>query len=261
MNVPIDMDALVVGGLVVTRTLTFLMSMPVLGMRSVPSTVRIAIALWMAFAVMPVVVEAGAQAPQTVMEFVLAICVEVLAGLMLSFGAITLFAAVQFAGEIIGIQMGLAMANVLDPTTNLQVSVISQTYNLLAVLVFLAIDGHLMVLQSLNDSFAVLVPGTFVPAAAGLMETVSQVGSLYSFALRLALPVIVSLLLVSLSLGVVGRTVPQLNILVLGFPIKILVGCFVLMASIPIFGDVVVDMMRELPERLGRIVWASAMGR
>ena len=261
MNLAIDMNALIVGGLVATRTLTFLMSMPVLGVRGVPAPVRIALALWMAIAVLPGVLDAGARAPETTLGFALAMSAEILAGVMLSFGAVTLFAAVQFAGQVIGIQMGLAMANVLDPTTDLQISVISQTYNLLAILVFLAIDGHLMLLQGLHDSFLVMLPGTFMPATAGLLETTSQVASIYTFAMRLALPVILSLLLVSLSLGIVGRTVPQLNILVLGFPINILGGCFVLMASIPIFGDVVVDMIQELPERLGRIVLASVAGR
>ncbi len=261
MNLAIDTSALMVGGLVATRTLTFLMSMPVLGVRNVPAPVRIAIALWMAIAVLPAVLEAGARVPDSALGYALAMSIEVLAGVLLSFGAVTLFAAVQFAGQVIGIQMGLAMANVLDPTTDLQISVISQVYNLLAILIFLAIDGHLALLQGLQDSFLVLVPGTFVPATAGFLETTAQVGSIYTFAMRLALPVILSLLLVSLSLGIVGRTVPQLNILVLGFPVKILVGSFVLMASIPIFGDVIVDLIEELPERLGRIVLAAASGR
>lgn len=261
MDALVDTHALVVGGLVATRTLTFLMSMPVMGMGGVPAPVRIALGLWMAVAVLPTVIASGAQVPASAAALALAMALEVLVGLLLAFGAVSLFAAVQFAGQTIGVQMGLAMANVLDPTTDLQVSVISTFYNLLAVLVFLAIDGPLTVIRCLHESFVLLVPGAFVPAPAGMLEAAAQVGSIYALALRLALPVIVSLLLVSLSLGIVGRTVPQLNILVLGFPVKILVGCFVLMASVPIFGDVVTDLMSELPDRLGRIAYALASGR
>ena len=261
MTVDLDMSALILGGLVATRTLTFLMTMPVLGMRGVPTPVRIALGVWMAVAVLPTVRATGAAAPTTLGEMALALSLEVLAGFMLAFGVVTVFATVQFAGQMIGIQIGFAMANVIDPTTDLQVSVVSQVFNVVTVLLFLAADGHLMVLQSLGDSFRVLVPGNFTPATAGILETARQIGSVYALALRLALPVVMTLLLVSLSLGLVGRTVPQLNILVLGFPIKILVGCFVLFASIPLFGDVVGDLFADLPERLGRIVWASATGR
>ena len=100
-----------------------------------------------------------------------------------------------------------------------------------------------------------------MPDSQSMLLAVQQVGTLFSMALRIALPVITTLMLVSLTLGIVGRTVPQLNILVLGFPIKILVGIFVISVSVPLFGESIADTLRTLPERVQEVVWIAPVGR
>ena len=261
MNLAIDSNSLVVGGLATARVLSFLSSLPVLGVRTVPRTVRVAIALCVAGGMLPTILAAGAAAPATPVELAFALTLEILIGLVLAFAAVTVFATVQFAGEMIGMQMGLAMANVIDPTSDQQISTLSQVFNIVAVLVFLVVDGPGEILRAFAAGYVALPPGAFAPSAETLLTAVAQVGALFSMALRIALPAITSLLLVSLTLGVVGRTVPQLNILVLGFPIKILVGVFVVGVSIPMFGDAIATTLRELPLRLDEILRAAGPGR
>jgi len=261
VNVDLDLDALVIGGLATARVLSFLSSLPVMGVRSVPRTVRVALALCVAIGMMPTIQAAGAMPPETPVHLAFALSLEILIGLVLAFAAVTVFATVQFAGEIIGVQMGLALANVIDPTNDQQVSTLSQVFNIVAVLVFLTLDGPGEILRAFAAGFVAMPPGAFVPSAETLITATSQVGTLFSMALRIALPVITALMLVSLTLGVVGRTVPQLNILVLGFPIKILVGIFVVGVSIPLFGETIADTLRGLPLRLEEILWAASAGR
>lgn len=261
MNFDLDLQRLVLIGLVTTRTLTFMMSMPILGVKTVPRPVRIGLGLWMGLALVEPLVAVGVVVPMDPAGLAFAIAIEVLMGLVLAFGVVLVFATVQFAGQIIGIQIGFSLANVIDPQSESQVSVVSQLYNLLAALVFLAVDGPLIVLRALDESFRVLAPGSFTPAPEGMMQAVSGFGVMFSLALRIALPVIVTLLLISVSMGLLGRTVPQLNILVLGFPLKILVGTAVLAASIPLFSDVLTETFGQMPDELFRIVHATAMGR
>mgnify|MGYP006287305695 FL=1 len=261
MNLGFDPDALVIGGLSAARVLSFLSSLPVMGVRTVPGPVRIAIALCMAVGMMPTIQAAGAVAPGSPLTLALALAIEILVGLVLAFTAVTLFATVQFAGEMIGVQMGLALANVVDPTNDQQISTLSQVFNLVAVLVFLAIDGPTEILRAFSESYVAMPPGAFVPSAESMLTAMAQVGTLFSMALRIALPVITALMLVSLTLGIVGRTVPQLNILVLGFPIKILVGVFVISVSVPLSGESIAGTLNELPERLLEVVWVESAGR
>ena len=261
MNFQVDNDTLVIAGLSTARVLSFLSSLPIMGVRTVPRTVRIALALCVAVGMLPTIRAAGAVAPDTPVMLAFALAIEILVGLLLAFAAVTLFATVQFAGEMIGVQMGLALANVVDPTSDMQISTLSQVFNLVAVLAFLALDGPVQLLRAFADGFHAMPPGAFVPNAESMLEAVAQVGVLFSLALRIALPVITALFLVSMTLGIVGRTVPQLNILVLGFPIKILVGVFVIAVSIPMFGEQISETLLALPERLGDILWAGSVGR
>lgn len=261
MNFGFDPDALVIGGLATARVLSFLSSLPVMGVRTVPGPVRIALALCVAVGMLPTIQAAGALAPATPLTLALALAIEILVGLVLAFTAVALFATVQFAGEMIGVQMGLALANVIDPTSDQQISTLSQVFNLVAVLVFLTVDGPGELLRAFSESFVAWPPGAFMPDSQSMLLAVQQVGTLFSMALRIALPVITTLMLVSLTLGIVGRTVPQLNILVLGFPIKILVGIFVISVSVPLFGESIADTLRTLPERVQEVVWIAPVGR
>lgn len=261
MNWAVDINSLVIGGLASARVLSFLSSLPILGVRTVPSPVRVAIALCFATAMMPTIRAAGAVAPSTPVTLAFALAIEILVGLLLAFAAVTVFATVQFAGEMIGVQMGLALANVVDPTSNMQISTVSQVFNLIAVLLFLAVDGPVNLLRAFAQGYEAMPPGAFVPTPESMFEAIAQVGTLFSVAVRIALPVITALMLVSLTLGVLGRTVPQMNLLVVGFPVKILVGIFVVAVSVPLFGETITGTLRELPDRLGDIIWAGPVGR
>jgi flagellar biosynthesis protein FliR len=115
--------------------------------------------------------------------------------------------------------------------------------------------------RAIAESFITVPPGAVQISQQGIFEVARAAGSIFSLGLQIALPVIVTLLLVSLSMGILGRTVPQLNILVVGFPIKILVGLFMITASVPFFADWVLNRLAELPQTMAGVVGVVATGR
>lgn len=261
MSLSLQLDVLLAGGLAAGRILTFLMTMPVLGMRSIPAPMKIGLALWLAWAVTPLLAEMPA-VPFQPAPVAIALAGEFLVGLLLSFTVVLVFATVQMAGQIVGVQMAFSIVNVVDPQTQAQVSALSQIYFLMAVLIFVAMDGPLMVVHGITASFQALPPGTIGPAfAGGMAYLVGQVGVLFVAALRIGAPPVVALLLVSMVMGILGRTVPQLNILVVGFPLKILVGLLILALGAPYLGDAMIHAFEGFELRILGIAEALAGGR
>lgn len=256
----VEPGALLAGALVAARAGSFLLGIPALGMRTLPMVARLGIAIWMAAAAWPV---ASAHARPVALEplpVAMAISGELLAGLLLAFAVSLFFAGAQMAGQLVGIQIGFAIANVVDPTSDMQVSILGQLYYLFALLVFLAIDGPMLVCGGLIGSFQALPAGGFAIDPEGLFGYLRGASMIFVVALQVAAPVVVALLLVSLSLGIIGRSVPQLNVLVVGFPLKIGVGLLVLMASVPHVVSWMESRLLDLPAKLLGAAGALATG-
>jgi flagellar biosynthetic protein FliR len=143
------------------------------------------------------------------------------------------FAAVEAAGEIIGLQMGLGFASFFDPQSAGQTLVLARFFNLLAVLVFLAVNAHLLVIGILVESFQSLPISHQPLSAAGFYNVAAYGSTVFAVGLQLALPLIAILLMTNLSLGILTRSAPQLNIFAIGFPITLGVGLIVLNLTMP----------------------------
>ncbi|MBU1023515.1 flagellar biosynthetic protein FliR [bacterium] len=156
---------------------------------------------------------------------------EALAGMVLGFIVGLIFASIQLAGYIMGYQMGFAVANVLDPVSGEQSSVLGQFLFLFGLLTFLNIDGHHLLIIGMVESFDIMPVGAF-HANMGLVDLMASLFQAYfSVAIKIALPVLGMILMVDISLGIVARTVPQMNVFLIGMPLKTLVGIFTLFAG------------------------------
>jgi flagellar biosynthetic protein FliR len=161
---------------------------------------------------------------------------QLLIGIALGFVMRIAFAGVTFAGELIGLQMGLSFAVFFDPQNTGQTPVVAEFVGLIALLIFLASNGHLMTLAALTESFT-LLPVTPTPfAAKGFAAIVTWAATLFSTGLLLALPLVAALLIANVALGVLSRVAPQLNLFAVGFPVTIVSGFIVLTLSLPYFG-------------------------
>ena len=144
----------------------------------------------------------------------------------------TIFVTLEIAGQAIGQLMGLMMASMIDPQNGNQVPVIGQFYLLLATLLFLTINGHLLMIEALVNSFDKLPIGVEGLGRDAAWEIINWLGTILSTALLIALPAMASLLIVNLAFGVMTRAAPQLNIFAVGFPIMIILGIFIVIFTL-----------------------------
>ncbi|MGE0386506.1 MAG: flagellar biosynthetic protein FliR [Gammaproteobacteria bacterium] len=218
------------------RISTFIAAAPVIGTHAVPRRVKTALALLLTLVLLPVLPPAPAVQALSVPGLMTAIA-QVLVGLTLAISVRLVFMVLELAGQIIGMQMGLGFAAMVDPQNGAQVPVVGQFYVIFGTLAFLAGNGHLALLQVLADSFQ------RVPIAATGLDTqamrmiVELPQWLFISALSVALPAVVALLIVNLALGVMTRAAPQLNIFAVGMPITILIGAAVMLLTLPALGE------------------------
>lgn len=161
-----------------------------------------------------------------VVPLVLAALSELALGAAMAFGLFTAFGAFQFAGKLLDIQIGFSLGTVFDPVTRAQSPLLGSALNMLALVLFFALDGHHMLMRGVAYSLERVPPGG-LPENWSLVPFIDQFGSMFLFGLTLVAPVVFALLLVDVGLGIVSRTMPQLNIFTIGIPAKIIVGLLV----------------------------------
>ena len=213
------------------RVAGLLTAAPVIGTRSVPVRIRLVIAIAITVAIVPVL-----PIPVYIEAFtgpwILVSIQQVIIGTAMGLTIRTIFVALEIAGQAIGQLMGLMMASMIDPQNGNQVPVIGQFYLLLATLLFLSLDGHLLMVQALVSSFENLPIGVEGLSRDAAWEILNWLGTILSTAILIALPAMASLLIVNLAFGVMTRAAPQLNIFAVGFPIMIILGVFIVMFTL-----------------------------
>lgn len=159
---------------------------------------------------------------------------ELLVGYLMGLVMAVLFASVHFAGQLIGTQMGLTMANLVDPTTHQQSSLVGTILSAVTMLLFLAFDGHLMILRALFDSWQVVPLNKVWPNGEVILPELIRTGArVFEIGFRMSLPVMVATLFINIGLAIIARTVPQVNVFQLGFILTILMGIVMLGMSLP----------------------------
>lgn len=233
-----------------TRIAAMLIAAPLFGGRSLPMRIRISFALLLSMMVLPILPPAP---PLELLSFsmVLAVGRELLVGVMAGFVLQLVFAALAIAGEVIALGMGLGFASLVDPDKGVQVPVVGQLLVIIATLLFLAMDGHLALVSFMVFSF------TGMPIGGGLsfenFAAIAGWGSvMFGHAIMIALPAVGALLLANISMGVVTRAAPQLNIFAVGFPMTLMLGFLLLYVTVGILGSRFAEL---LAEGFGMIGW------
>lgn len=240
------------------RILALVASAPVIGNRQIPVRVKVGFAMLVTFLIAPNLnIQADIEASSGPGLFILV--QQILVGLAMGFSMRLVFTAVETAGDIIGMQMGLGFASFYDPVNATTTPVIAQFLGIITALAFLSMNGHLYMLAILAQSFEVFPIGTQVPSASAMHTLTLWGGSIFAHALQLALPLIGALLITNLALGILTRSAPQLNIFAIGFPITLVVGFATLMLTLPylatlleIFMQSGQDMMLKVARELGK---------
>jgi flagellar biosynthesis protein FliR len=251
---PFDITQIEFFTLVFIRVVTALAVLPVFGHTAFPATAKAGLAGVITLLLVPAL---AAQLPPpsgTILDYFLLAMRETVCGLLLGFAGHFVFYAVEIAGQLIGFQAGFSVVSSIDPNTESQSTVITQFYNIVALLIFVTMNGQHMLLQALADSFKI-VPVGHMFADGRLSEwTLTAVTKVMVDGIRLAAPLMVTLFLTDIGLGILTRVAPTLNVFVLGFPLKVAITLLMLSttlgAVVMVFTGQVGHFMQAMPSFL-----------
>ena len=217
---------------------------PMFSTRTVPVRIRMMATLLITMVMAPVLPPMPILDPFT-LAGVLQIANQFMIGLAMGFVLSMIFAAYTFAASAMGMSMGLGFAMAVDPNNGIQVPVLAQFYVLFATLIFMAINGHLLIIDTLRESFIVMPVGELGLSKDAIWSVLAWAKMIFAWGVKIALPIVVTLLLINVSFGVVTRAAPQLNIFAVGFPVSIMVGFWLVMVSLPTIYPRLVELMES----------------
>jgi len=233
--------------LVLMRVSPIIFLMPIFSGRQVPTLIKAGLTLTVSLILLPSVKIDPGHFPTDPYGLVYFMAAELILGFILGLSVKLVFAAVQLAGELASYKMGLAMANILDPQSETNNTLIAEFSYLFALLIFLLIDGHHWFFRALVQSFTAIAPGGLQLQGGVLPHFLKLSSDMFVIAVKLMAPIMAVLLLTQMALGLVAKMVPQVNVLLTSFPLTIGLGLFFLGLSVDLFGP----YMRSLLEQAG----------
>ncbi len=232
------------------RISAIILSVPVLGSRFVPLTVRVGLALTMSMLVYPGVPVPPELTSVKLIGLVPYIVSEIMLGIVIGVVVRIVFEGIQLGGQVIGFQMGFGIVNVMDPVSGANFSAIAQIKNLLATLLFLSLGLHFWFIKAMVLSFST-IPLFHCYLTHSLLKHVFDLSSnIFLIAVKIAAPVMATLLFTSVALGVIARGVQGMNILIVGFPLKIAAGLIGFAVTLPMFIFVLKKIFMNLEDQI-----------
>lgn len=220
----------------------FLFALPVISSGIIPAYIKVGMAMFMAFLIAPGLPQHDYIDVMSINGLVISV-VQIIIGLTLGFIVKIVFSAMETGGYLIGQTMGLGFAQMNDPANGITVPVISQFYTILATLIFLLLNGHLVMINVLVNSFTIIPITDYGNLSNGIWKLIMWSGWIFTGAVLIALPAVGALLLVNIAFGVMMRAAPQLNIFTIGFPISLMLGLLFIMFTLPVFSNQFIDIL------------------
>ena len=249
-------DQLKIFILILIRVSVVLFFFPLFSSRMIPALVKVGLAMVLSFVFLPVVEVDPNLFPETLMDGAILAVSELMMGLILGLSVSLFFAAIQLAGQMVGFQMGFAIVNVLDPQSGTQVSIIDQIGYWVALLIFLALNGHHVLISALGESFRLMKLGSLTLESNLFTSVISMTADIFSIAVKIGAPAIAALLFTSTAFGISAKFAPQMNILIAAFPVKIIVGLIFFSLSLQIIAHISRSFISGFPRiLLSMLAW------
>jgi len=245
--------------LVFIRISGLFLIIPVFGVRNVPAVFRIALALFLAYIVIGFQILPLNVRMDTYLHIAYYALTELLIGFVLGFIAIIAFSAISMAGQLIDTHLGFGLVHILDPQSGMEVSLMGKFKNILAIIIFFTIDAHHSLIRILVDSFDIIPAGNLRIEPIITPEIIELFVNYFILALNIAIPIIAASIIVEMVFGIIVRTVPQMNIFVLGIPIKIVIGLIALALLIPVYVSVMGGMFGDMLETMQNFIRKMAL--
>ena len=240
-----DFESLKWGFLVLARITAFFTQAPFFSISGVPALLKIGLGLLVTMILFPVL-PAVDNISGDLLSYSMLVIREVIVGLVLGYIGTLIFAAIRVAGEIIDIQVGFAMATIFDTQNQSRITLIGQFMYILGILLFLAINGHHNLLMAIAYSYEIIPVTGAVFTSACAAAIIKMFVEMFSLGVRIAAPFITIFVLSDIALGMIARTVPQLNVFMLGFPIKAGLGLITLAAALPVLVVIIGGILQQM---------------
>ncbi|MBI5587525.1 MAG: flagellar biosynthetic protein FliR [Deltaproteobacteria bacterium] len=218
---------------VLFRTGSIIFTAPIFGAVNVPMQVKMGLSALIALILTPLT--GYVPMPETVLGMTVGLAGEAFIGAAIGLCMKFVFTGIEFAGQVANFQMGIGMASAYDPLNSVQVTVLGKLMSIFTLLMFLSVNGHLMIVMALKKSFEVIPPYGFHFSGALMENIIVFSREIFILAVKFSAPVIAILIFINVALGIMARTVPQLNMFVVGFAITIFAGFVMIALSMPVF--------------------------
>lgn len=219
-----------------TRILALIATAPIIGNRQVPVRVKVGLAVILTIVIVPTL----GDLPQVSVgsaQGMLILVQQIIIGAAMGFTMRMIFTAVEMAGDLAGMQMGLGFASFFDPVNASFTPILAQWMGVVASLAFLAMNGHLFIFMGLAESFRTLPIGQMMPHSA-YFDIATWGGNIFAYAVQISLPLLAALLITNIALGILTRAAPQLNLFAVGFPVTLSIGLVILALTMPYFAPI-----------------------
>lgn len=236
--------------LVFLRIGAIVMTMPVFRSQSIPVLFKLGLAFAISMALFSILQLEAVPVFNHIIPFAIGVIGELMIGISIGLSIRLIFAGIQIAGQLVGYQMGLAIANVMDPSTSQQLPILSQFNQLFAMLLLLATNAHHIFLRALAESYRLVPPFGFHFSNSLMQQIVDLGGKMFVIAVQVGAPIIAALLLISVAFGLIARTVPQMNVFIVAIPLKIGVGLLFLGFSLPYLSTFLNSLFRGLSKNI-----------
>lgn len=244
--------------LIFLRVAAILMSMPIINGSSIPFLFKFGLALSTSIVLFPLLDSKDFPVLTDLGSFAIGAAGEILLGVIIGSAVNLIFVGLQIAGQLTGYQMGMALAEVIDPADGEQIPLLAQFFQIFAFLIFLTVNAHHWFLRTLADSFHLVPPLGFKLSGSLIEQLMSLAGNMFVIAIKVGAPVIATLLLAAIALGLMARTVPQMNVFFVAIPLQIVIGLLFVGFSLPYLSSFLDAMFRKLGDMIFMLLKAAA---
>ena len=258
ISVSIPLPQLQMFFLIFFRVGSILMTMPIFKSKSIPVLFKVGLALATSMVLFPILNLENFPALTGFTHLAIGIIGEILLGISIGLAVNFIFAGLQLAGQLAGYQMGLALARVMDPSTNRQMPLLGQFNELFALLIFITINAHHRFIRALADSYRLVPPFGFRISGSLIEQLVGMAGNMFVIAVKVGAPLIAVLLLTSIAFGLIARTVPQMNVFFVAMPLKIAVGLLFIGFCLPYFSSFLKILFSKLGDTIMLLLKAAS---
>ncbi len=242
INLP---DKIAIFTLIFIRMSSLFVVTPVFGRREIPAYLKVGFAFFCSIILLPIM--GGTQLEYTNLLSYAALAIkEFLVGIVMGYVSFLVFSALYVAGQIMDMQIGFGMVNVIDPMMGGQVPMMGNFFYILTTLFFLMIDGHHVLFKALFESYKVIPLGGFSFTETLVTNIVNVVAITFLIGIQISIPILAALLMTEVGLGILSRTVPQMNVFVVGMPLKLALGLLTLYFMVPVFFRVMLALFDKM---------------